>query len=52
MANFDFESIKESLDEFLDNVVKYFSNLSTMETVGWGLVILGLILLIVGLFLL
>ena len=50
MASFD--EIKEmDVKEVMELVKEYFASLSQKEFTGWILIILGLILLIVGLFL-
>ena len=43
---------KESFQQTLDKLNAYFSNLDTDELVAYGAIVLGVLLIIVGLFLL
>ena len=46
----DFKELEKSFDEFSKNADEYFKSLSTIGIIGWGLAVLGFILLIVALF--
>lgn len=46
------QQVTDALNRWLQGVAAYFSDLSQMEMYGWGAFGLGLVLFVVGLFLL
>ena len=45
-----FEDIKYQANEFLEQVQEYFAGCSQNELIAWGAITLGVILIIIGLF--
>jgi hypothetical protein len=50
--DFDFKKIVDGLNRFANGIVPYFSHLAIDMQVAWGVLGLGIVLIVVGLFLL
>ena len=51
MASFDLDELQDRLQEMTASVVDYFSHLTLYQQIAWGLIGLGLLLILVGLLL-